>query len=642
MPAILVWINQLAQKSHVGTIVTMLSPSVAVPLVTAIVVAAIFACNAYGWMVPVLGISAAFIVGGVVKALDKFRQWNRLAAVIEVLFPSCAKQDTEKRSPLCSTLSVFRQRTAAPGIYGAIADVIIWFPICVSIVAVDACLETALAAVFGAAFEFATLVRRLRLYFVFPDDKETLSPLTSVFLAVVFPLVFAIQVALLFIRVGMTIVSVPVSALTWLAHRLEQYTFAVRVVPAERWDDQPLWGGFGRFDGVFTPTNADTDRRQLIFKMAGGVYVAEDAFTINEEVVHNHRTQRERSYATFVANDIEDEGVAEQRHDGPLRVSLVKTISFLSFALILGCTAYSGTEIWKNNYTRNQVDNYLNSKGYVVDKNFYGLRNMESAWDTATRISWGLNVGVAVLCLGMLYFEFGKCYRVADMFACLALFVDVFAAIIPTTLDFATLLHINDILSEMSCAPQFDRLIKALLSSGFSQAIQFLVALKLGPLIIASSLSVLRAANFVAILPGDVSNDEVLCRTKNAGVLLYRLAPLLSILITSQIFLMVSQYLDSAVVKMLVVIFWAGPLVSAQLYRPAEYQLNYVLTVWVLYVGTFIAIVLYIVSLYSNVWSLLRSLIYSIDAWIYLLREIGDVLLSLRVIGQAAVNNLVR
>jgi hypothetical protein len=104
---------------------------------------------------------------------------------------------------------------------------------------------------------------------------------------------------------------------------------------------------------------------------------------------------------------------------------------------------------------------------------------------------------------------------------------------------------------------------------------------------------------------------------------------------------MVSQYLDSAIMKILVVLFWFGPLISAQMYRPKQYHLNYIMTVWVLSAGTFLGIVLYVVSLYSNVWTVLQQLIKSPDAWVYLLREIGDVLLSLRVIGQAAVNNLV-
>ncbi len=92
---------------------------------------------------------------------------------------------------------------------------------------------------------------------------------------------------------------------------------------------------------------------------------------------------------------------------------------------------------------------------------------------------------------------------------------------------------------------------------------------------------------------------------------------------------------------LIVSVFWIGTLASAMFYNPsspAAVAANYVVTVWVVYFGSLAALALYLVSLYENPLTLLRKLVGMPAAWVYLLREVADVMIGLRVVGQLALN----
>ena len=93
---------------------------------------------------------------------------------------------------------------------------------------------------------------------------------------------------------------------------------------------------------------------------------------------------------------------------------------------------------------------------------------------------------------------------------------------------------------------------------------------------------------------------------------------------------------------MLTLSFWLLPLAVAQLYTGTENRgLHYVLVVWVLYCGILGALVLYLASLeYGTVWHVLDTLLTASWFWRWMVHEVAEVLIGLRVLGQLVYSAL--
>jgi hypothetical protein len=208
------------------------------------------------------------------------------------------------------------------------------------------------------------------------------------------------------------------------------------------------------------------------------------------------------------------------------------------------------------------------------------------------------------------------------------------------------------ILQQMACAPEMDVLFNAMITSGFGQLTQTLVASKLGPVILSTSVAILRAANIAvqsSYTTGVVDGDEIGVAAKRhhlrrGAVMVYRIAPILSILISLPIMLMIAQYIDKPLMKCLVLFFWLAPLASAQMYsgrKTTDTIYNYILTVWLLYTGTLMLLILYVASLhYGNIFDLVKHMLQLPDFWWWLVQEIAEVLIALRVLGQFIYSGL--
>jgi hypothetical protein len=178
-----------------------------------------------------------------------------------------------------------------------------------------------------------------------------------------------------------------------------------------------------------------------------------------------------------------------------------------------------------------------------------------------------------------------------------------------------------------------------------------LVATKLGPVILSTSVAILRAANIAVqssyttpVAEGDAIGMAKRHHLRRGAVMVYRIAPILSICISLPIMLLLAQYIDKPFMKCLVLFFWLAPLSSAQMYsgkKTTDTIYNYILTVWLLYTGTLVVLILYMLSLhYGNIFQLIKDLLEKPDFWWWLVQEIAEVLIALRVLGQFIYSGL--
>jgi hypothetical protein len=324
------------------------------------------------------------------------------------------------------------------------------------------------------------------------------------------------------------------------------------------------------------------------------------------------------------------------------RVKLSMTFTTLAFLLFMFGVVQDGLDVWQSDYGAKFVQNLLRSHGLVIDSSFRGLDDTEAAWADAARTSWCLEFAVAMLLLVVVLLEMFGRFVLADRIAIILFGMDIVANVLPTLINFESTLGIPAILQSMSCAPQINLMFAAMVSGAFGQATQFLVGVRLGPIILSTSVAILRAAHLSA-MSSDHASDRLRPHLLRGSVQLFRYGSMLAVAISSPIFLMMSAYTNDGVMKVLVLSFWLLPLASAQLYTGAEATRNgvYVLSVWILYVGTLSALLLYAMTLeYGNVWHVLHMLVSSTSFWRWFVREIAEVLIGLRVLGQLTYSGL--
>ena len=190
----------------------------------------------------------------------------------------------------------------------------------------------------------------------------------------------------------------------------------------------------------------------------------------------------------------------------------------------------------------------LEHQGLVLDNGWKGLAETEVAWNIVSRVSWSLEMCVAVLLVVSIGLESVGRFKLADRCVCWLFALDVIANIVPTLVNFEHTLHVAQILEQMDCAPGINVLFNAMVTGAFGQATQFLVGIRLGPIILATSVAILRAAHLVAVSADDAEPAERVHLTRGA-VWTFRFAPVISILISAPIFLMISAYSDDTPMK---------------------------------------------------------------------------------------------
>ena len=321
----------------------------------------------------------------------------------------------------------------------------------------------------------------------------------------------------------------------------------------------------------------------------------------------------------------------------------------------------SAMNVWEPNYGSTEIQQMLQKRGLVLDSNWGGLNQTATEWQDMQQRVFVIEVLVAGLMLAVVIFETFGLIVWSDV-VCLFLFaLNVTAKLLPAFIDFSQSLHITDIMEQMRCAPDLDILFQSLVQSTFGQVSQLLVAGQLGPLVVATAFSVFRAGNLTCktlckeeaeckadcCTPRDLATVCVVIEThrgiRNGAVTLYRIAPALSIFITLPQGLLVAQYVDNAIVKVLILSFWLLPFASALLYtgNDSDTKINYAVTVWVLSLGLLVTLGLYLASLYyGNMFYILQNLLQSAEFWRYLIRDVSGVLINLRVLGQFVFSGL--
>jgi hypothetical protein len=330
-----------------------------------------------------------------------------------------------------------------------------------------------------------------------------------------------------------------------------------------------------------------------------------------------------------------------------LRMLGVRTFTFIAtWCLIVGLVyeAIEG-EVWNLVYTRRTVLSILSDQGLTVDKGWDGLTAAEDAWSRHMNAAWCLNVLTLICCVVSLLAEFRARYRLADWFVAAGMIASVIGDALPATINFASLLGLTDLVQQEHCAPQYNELIDAIFDASFGQIAQLLVVGKLGPLLLASAMGIMRAGYVCAVVDEHGANASVspqlLSNIRNWGVVVYRVFPILNILMSSTMFLTLSTFATADIMKIIVATFWFAPSITAQFYQGGHgvsSYLNYIITVWVLFTGSLLGLVVYFLSLYGDVWSLLQTLLQSPGTYIYITMEFSNVLIGLRAIGQFVIN----
>jgi len=224
------------------------------------------------------------------------------------------------------------------------------------------------------------------------------------------------------------------------------------------------------------------------------------------------------------------------------------SILFCTLASILLCISliYDGQHVWLPDYGKSLIENLARYYDVVIDKDWTGLNAAETTWNTVARVSFCLDAVVAVLlglCVGL---EATGGFGAADRIAIAAFVLGILSDAIPCFVNFSATLNIEEQIRQMNCSTEMNHMWGTIISGAFGQASQITVALKLGSVILSTTVAVLRAAHLV-VMSGDRDNVTVVqaYHIRKAAVTIFRFAPLLSMCVTLPVFAGVAAYMSA-------------------------------------------------------------------------------------------------